>query len=54
MKHNENYWKRQLAHCDEVLALCEKPASREAVAAAEALLQCPARSSQAELELRAA
>ena len=54
MKYDENYWTRQLAHCDEILALCARPPTPERVADAEAHLQRREREAQAQLDLRIA
>lgn len=52
MNHSHDYWQRQLAHCDEVLALCERAPTGEQVADAEAVLAARARAPQAELNLK--
>jgi len=54
MNRQASYWDRQLAHCDEALALCDRISTTEQLADAEAALAARMDKPQAELELRAA
>jgi len=54
MNRTNDYFKRQLAHCAEAIALCERTPTSQQLADAEAALAVSAPAPQAELKLRVA
>lgn len=54
MNRSADYFERQLAHCDEAIAQCDRTPTPQQLADAEAVLATRQDKPQAELELRAA